>query len=330
MKTTAIAILCVLFFASGGGAEEFPPPEEPAAAAARQSTASVHEDVNNPVNTLPTGEQQASPQSAYFGKKTDRPVSAHKVNYFSINQWPGDNRAQIKFQISMKFRILEPNLYVLKYNLFPAYIGYTQKSLWNKGMASMPFEESNYNPEFFLDYPVSVLNIGRFKMRNIVFCPLEHESNGLDGARSRSWNRQYIMLKFGLESKEKLGISNSLLADKASLYVKFWNASGYSGQDDYLRSVGRTEKFTDYMGQGEIGVSVRNFLWAGSLKNHQFDVKTPLYRYSRKPSYEFQFRQQLPRMNFAVYLQYWYGYGETLLRFDQFGHRGFAGFSFSY
>jgi outer membrane phospholipase A len=42
-------------------------------------------------------------------------------------------------------------LYVLKYNLFPAYVAYTQKSLWNVGQQSMPFEENNYNPELFLD-----------------------------------------------------------------------------------------------------------------------------------------------------------------------------------
>ncbi|OGR61510.1 MAG: hypothetical protein A2X34_10795, partial [Elusimicrobia bacterium GWC2_51_8] len=275
-------------------------------------------------------QQQESPQSEYFGKKTDRPVSAHKVNYFSINHWPANSSAQVKFQISMKFRILEPNLYVLKYNLFPAYIGYTQKSLWNEGQRSMPFEESNYNPEFFLDYPVNALSIGRIKLRNIIVCPLEHESNGLNGPQSRSWNRHYIMLKFGLESDEKLEIANSFLADKALLYVKFWQASGFSEEDAYLRSIGSRYKFLDYMGCGEAGISARNFLWGGSLKNHQLDIKTPIFRNSRKNSYELEFRQQLPNMNFALYLQYRYGYGETLLRFNQFGRRGFAGFSFSY
>lgn len=327
MKTSSIALLFVFLFAAGGAGGLAA--REPAAAPAAGSE-SEQEDVNNPENTLPTWEQQSSPQSAYFGKKTDRPVSAHKVNYFSINHWPNDSRAQVKFQISMKFRILEPNLYVLKYNLFPAYVGYTQKSLWNKGQDSMPFEESNYNPEFFLEYPVRFLNIGRFKLRNVVVCLLEHESNGLDAAKSRSWNRQYVQLKFGLESKEKLKIANSFLADKASLHVRLWRASGYAGQDEYLRSVGSSRKFLDYMGQGEIGISVRNFLWRGSLENHQLDLRTPLFRYKRKNSYELQFRQQLPHMNFAIYAQYWSGYGETLLRFDQYGHRAFAGLSFSY
>jgi len=325
-----LAAVSLLIFYCHGTAAELPAPASPVSAAAGAEPPFRQEDVNNPANTLPTDEQRESPQSAYFGRKTDRPVSAHKLNYFAIDHWPANTRAQVKFQISMKFRLLEPNLYVLKYNLFPAYIGYTQKSLWNEGQSSRPFEESDYNPEFFLDYPVSVLNIGRFKMRNVIVSPIEHESNGLDGGRSRSWNRQYLMVKFGLESKERLEISNSFLADKASLYVKLWRASGDAGQNDYLESIGSKDKFVDYMGQGEIGISVRNFLWGGSLKNHQLDIRTPLYKYKRRPSYQFEFRQQLPHMNFALYLQYWYGYGETLLRFDQFGHRGFAGLSFSY
>ncbi|HBB66549.1 MAG: hypothetical protein A2X28_07945 [Elusimicrobia bacterium GWA2_56_46] len=330
MKISVIAFIYALLSAfdvlTGGLQAQTPP----VAAAPPADAASRQEDVNNPENTLPTEEQRTSPQSAYFGRKTDRAVSAHKVNYFAINHWPSDSNAQVKFQISMKFRVLEPNLYVLRYNLFPAYIGYTQKSLWNEGQKSMPFEESDYNPEFFLDYPVNVLSIGRVKLRNIIIAPLEHESNGLAGNRSRSWNRQYIMLRFGLESREKLEVPNSFLADKALLYVKLWRASGYSGQNDYLRAVGSKNNFLDYMGQGEAGISVRNFLWGGSLKNHQLDLKTPLFRYRRKKSYGFEFRQQLPRMNFALYFQYWYGYGETLLRFDRLGHRSFAGLSFSY
>lgn len=330
MKKSAIAFFILMFFAVNAGGGELLVQDDSAKAVQQADRLSQPQDVNNPENTLPTEQQQKSPQSAYFGKKTDRPVSTHKVNYFSLNHWPGNNNAQVKFRISMKFRVLEPNLYVLKYNLFPAYFAYTQKSLWNVGQQSGPFEESNYNPEFFLDYSVNAVIIGRFKLRTIVISPIEHESNGLSGVQSRSWNRQYVLIKFGLESKEKLKVTNSFLSDKALLYVKLWQASGYSDQDAYLQSIGSNDKFLDYMGRGELGLSVRNFLWGGSLRDHQLDIKTPVFRDKRKNSYEFEFRQQLPNMNFALYLQYWYGYGETLLRFDQFGRRGFVGLSFSY
>ncbi len=330
MQKIMLVCIIVLLCAVNGAAAELPVPEDPAKPVQQVDSPNQPPDVNNPESTLPTEQQQKSPQSAYFGNKTDRPVSAHKVNYFSVNHWPGDNNAQVKFQISMKFRVLEPDLYVLKYNLFPAYFAYTQKSLWNVGQQSMPFEESNYNPEFFLDYPVNTVITGRLKLRNIVISPIEHESNGLTGVQSRSWNRQYVLVRFGLESKEKLAVTNSFLSDKASLYVKLWHASGYSDQDAYLRSIGNNSKFLDYMGYGEIGVSVRNFLWGGTLQDNQLDIKTPIFRDLNKDSYEIEFRQQLPNMNFALYLQYWYGYGETLLRFDQFGRRGFVGLSFSY
>ncbi len=330
MYKLATAVIMLLLLAGHGGAAEPPAQDDPEKTAKPADTAAQAPDVNNPENTLPTEKQQESPQSEYFGKKTDRPVSAHRVNYFSINSWPGNENAQLKYQISMKFRLLEPNLYVLKYNLFPAYFAYSQKSLWNISQQSGPVEESNYNPEFFLEYPVNAVIIGRLKLRSIVISPLEHESNGLAGVESRSWNRQYVMVKFGLESKEKLEITNSFLSDKALLYFKLWHASGYSGQDDYLRSIGSSDKFLDYRGRGEIGLSVRNFLWGGSLRNHQLDIKTPVFRDVHKDSYELELRQQLPNMNFALYFQYCYGYGETLLRFEQFGRRGFVGLAFSY
>jgi len=328
VKKIILVFISALVFSVNGYAGELVAHDDSAKAVQQAAAANQQQNIN-PENILSDGKQN-SPQSADSGEKTESPVSTHKTNYFSMNNLPGSVNAQVKFQISMRFQLLEPNLYILKHNIFPAYVAYTQKSLWNIGQESLPFEESNYNPEFFLDYPVNAVIWGRLKLRNIVVSPFEHESDGLVGVQSRSWNRQYVMAKFGLESKEKLEITNSFLPDKASLYLKLWNASGYSDQDTYLQSVGSNSKFMDYMGHGEIGISVRNFLWGGSFKNHQLDIKTPIFHDSDKPSYELEFRQQIPNLNFAFYMQYWYGYGETLLRFDQFGHRGFAGLSFSY
>jgi phospholipase A1 len=286
--------------------------------------------MNNSENTLPPEQQQKSPQSMNLRGKQDSPISTYKVNYISINQWPGNNNAQVKFQISMKFQVLETNLYIFKYDLFPAYISYTQKSLWNVGQNSMPFEESNYNPTFFLDYPVNAMILNKFQLCDIIVSPFEHESNGLAGNRSRSWNRQYVQIRVGLESSEKMNVTNSFQSEKVLLYIKLWHASAYSDQDTYLQSIGNNNQFLGYMGHGEIGISIRNFIWGGIFRDHQLDIKTPIFQDNNKNSYELEFRQQIPDMNFAIYIQYWYGYGETLLRFDQFGHRAFVGFSFYY
>lgn len=329
VKKIMFVCIAILSIAAKGGAGELPVAKDAAKAAEPAGAATQRQSGGVPERTMPA-DQQKLLQSTHVGEKSDKPVSPHKVNYFAINNVPGNKHAQVKFQISMKFSVLQPNLYVLKSNLFPAYIAYTQKSLWNAGRKSMPFEESNYNPEFFLDYPVNAAISSRFQLRNVIISPLEHESNGLAGTQSRTWNRQYVLVKFGYESKEKLEVTNSFLPDKAVMYVKLWLASGYFEQDAYLRSLGGDNTFLDYMGQGEIGVSVRNFLWEGSLKDHQLDLKMPVYTDKRKDSFECEFRQQVPKMNFAIYLQYWYGYGETLLRFDRFVRRGFAGLSYSY
>jgi phospholipase A1/A2 len=328
MGKLLIAFIFVLVLAVNSNAEEILVQDE-SEKAIQQADTTSQQDVNNPEKTLPTVEQWQSPESTYVEKKTNSPVSTHKVNYFSLNNWPGNNDAQVKFQISMKFQVLQPNLYVFKNNLFPAYLAYTQKSLWNLGEHPY-FQETNYNPEFFLDYPVNAVIIGRFILRNIIISPFEHESDGLAGVGARTWNRQYVLIKFGLESKEKLEETNSFLSDKALLYIRLWYASGYSEENTYLQSIGNNDKFLDYMGQGEVGVSVRNFLWGGRLRDNQLDIKTPIFLDKHKDSYEFEFRQQIPDTNFALYLQYWYGYGETLMRFNQFGHRGFVGLSFSY
>lgn len=330
MNKIAVTLITLMLFAGDVVAVEHLAQDGAREVSRQTGTAAQPQDVNNPESTAPTEQKQNLSQDEQIVKKTDRPVAAHKVNYFAMNSLPGNDGIQIKFQISMKFRLLQPNLYVLKYNIFPAYFAYTQKSLWNAGRQSMPFEESNYNPEFFLDYPVNARIIGRIKLRNIVVSPLEHESNGLAGDQSRSWNRQYVIVKFGLESKEKLEVTNSFLSDKALLYVKLWHAYGYSDENAYLQSIGSNDTFLDYMGRGEVGLSVRNFLWGGSLKDHQLDIKTPIFRDRNKDSYQVEFRQQLPNMNFALYLQYWHGYGETLMRFDQYGHRGFVGLAFPY
>jgi outer membrane phospholipase A len=330
VKKVAVTLLTLMCFAVDAAAVERLVQDDPEKAIQRTDTACQPQEVNNTESTAPTGQDQKLSQDEQIVRKTDSAVAAHKLNYIGIYTSHGNDQSQVKFQISMKFRLLTPNLYVFRYNFFPAYIAYTQKSLWNTGHQSMPFEENDYNPEFFLDYAVNAGITGRIKLRTIVLSPLEHESNGLAGVQSRSWNRQYILITFGLESKEKLEVTNSFLSDKALLYVKLWRASAYEDENAYLQSIGRNDTFLDYMGIGEVGLSVRNFLWGGSLKDHQLDIRTPIFRDKYKDSCKFEFRQQLPDMNFALYFQYWYGYGETLMRFDQFGHRGFAGLSFSY
>ncbi len=70
------------------------------------------------------------------------PIRTYKINYFTINtSWANDN-AQVKFQFSVKYKFFNNDVQVLGRPL-SLYFAYTQKSLWNVGQPSMPFEESN-------------------------------------------------------------------------------------------------------------------------------------------------------------------------------------------
>jgi len=264
-------------------------------------------------------------------KRLSLDFSPHKLNYFIIN-WPeATEDFQVKFQISAKYQVFEGNLNIFRRNYFPLYFAYSQKSFWDVGKYSMPFEENNYNPEAFFDYRLDYDILDRFKLRDVIVSPYEHESNGLDGVQSRSWNRYYVTFLFGLEPLERLKYTNALIKDKFSLYIKLWNAYSYSDQDDYLKATGRDGKFLDYAGRGEAGISIRELPILSSvkwLKNNQLDVKTRILRDWGKESYEVGYSQNIPSTNFFLYIQYWHGYNESLLRFAEHEKRMKAGPSF--
>lgn len=250
----------------------------------------------------------------------------HKLNYFILNGLPRvDPEAQVKFQISAKFQVFEGSL-----NYFvPLYLSYTQKSFWNVGQPSAPFEENNYNPEVFLAYPIPG---NMFKLDHIVISG-EHESNGRDGAASRSWNRLYALFSFGVEASDGLKKKGALRKEKYSAYLKFWEAYGYEDQDDYLKSIGKNEKFLDYAGRGEVGFSIREFPFISRFdwfKNNQLDFRTRVFRDWDKESYEIGYHQNIPSTNFFLYVQYWDGFGESLQRFHKRDSRLKAGLSFFY
>ncbi|RPI71702.1 MAG: hypothetical protein EHM45_23200, partial [Desulfobacteraceae bacterium] len=251
----------------------------------------------------PLDQATVAAQTESNDQKDDHSFSLYKPNYFAFNKWFSDEDAQIKFQFSFKYRVLKNDLWLFKHKYIPLYFAYTQKSFWNIGQPSAPFEESNYNPEMFLDYPLDFRIYKGIYLRNLMVSPFEHESNGQDGAKSRSWNRQYIAFSFGLEPEKKPEKLKPFIQDKMALQMKFWHAYGYNDQDDYLHALGRNDDFLDYMGRGELMLSIRNILGNGSWGNNQLDLKTRLFQDSDKDSYEFVFQQHIPNFPFSVFLQ---------------------------
>ncbi len=292
---------------------------------ALSAATAVHAAAQGEPTTLVTSQTASdSRQGPDTGESSKpSPVSTYKINYFTINRIPTNENAQVKFQFSVKYKFFNHDISIFGHPL-ALYLAYSQKSLWNVGQDSMPFEESNYNPETFFDYQ-GVLTRGSFAVRDIIVSPYEHESNGLAGPQSRGWNRLYAAVRLGYWPLEHCDDA-SAAKDHVELFIKVWRAYGYSDETTYLQSIGNGSSFLDYEGFGEVHVVLRDIIFEGDRGN-RFEIAS---RVGGKENIELQYVQKIPSLNFSPYFQYWYGYDETLLRFDRFGKRAFFGVSFVY
>jgi phospholipase A1/A2 len=138
-------------------------------------------NVKNP----PLSSQSISKDSVRFLVKQSSPFSIFRDNFFIVgttpDQKPDDMNSNIKFQFSIKQRLTNA---VLPFQTY-LYFTYSQKSIWRCFQESSPFAESNYNPTLGLGKAIFYKN----KFVGIGGITFDHESNGRDGAASRSWNR---------------------------------------------------------------------------------------------------------------------------------------------
>ncbi len=213
-------------------------------------------------------------------------------------------RAEAKFQISFMKPLLS-NIFGLNETLF---LGYTQKSFWQIYDKSSPFRETNYEPEMFILFPLK----GDFLSMQAVRFSINHQSNGQKGELSRSWNRIYAEGIFQVKG--------------AILYLKAWyripeneksSPSDSSGDDN--------PDIEDYLGYGElrcsypIGKHLINITFRNNLKSDhnrgsiEIDWSFPIKYFK----------------NSFGYLQFFNGYGESLIDYNRNVNKIGIGFLYS-
>jgi outer membrane phospholipase A len=204
-----------------------------------------------------------------------------------------------KFQLGFKYRLLSAESRLAEVRPFweNLFLGYTQTSIWDLGADSAPFLDTSYKPGlFYFD-----------RYRGVRFLGLEldsfeggyqHESNGQDGANSRSLNTIYIRptLRWGSAGGWHLTIAPKIwayvggLGDNPDLpdYRGYFDLNLRFGQRDGLELATTFRKGTE-SGYGSI----------------QLDLTYPLDRilFRNAASY--------------IQLQYFNGWGETLLHYDE-------------
>ena len=209
---------------------------------------------------------------------------------------------EAKFQISVKLP-----LYTHPDSVEGVYFGFTLTSFWQlyNSEVSKPFRETNYEPEVFYQWNTDIKLLGiDFNALQLGF---NHMSNGQSELRSRSWNR--IML-------------TSLFSDADDIYyLRTWyripedektSTDDPSGDDN--------PRINHYYGRIELGYGTRikGFgLFARLRNNLEFD--------NNRGSLELSFSYPVsPR--YEVVLQYFNGYGDSLIDYDRRQNRIGLGF----
>ena len=207
-----------------------------------------------------------------------------------------DSEAQ--FQISIK-----TPLALDLFDTFDIYGAYTNRSFWQvyNSDISRPFRETNHEPEIWAQFSPDWELFGfsnRFNSLGLV-----HQSNGRGGNLSRSWNRIYA--NFVLEK------------DNLALSFKPWYRVPEDDEDDDNPDI------TDYLGHYEL---------RGAYKwhDHVFSVMSRNNLEAGFSKGAVELGWSFPLGNFPYlkgYVQYFSGYGESLIDYDQYTNRIGVGFA---
>lgn len=221
-------------------------------------------------------------------------ISFKDPTYFIIGNSGGEVSA--KFQLSFKYRIFQPDDPRSRGLINNLYFGYTQFSIWDLQAPSSPFRDTNYRPSLFYFLPdLGMTN--NFISRMSLATGLEHESNGQDGVKSRSLNIAFVEPSF---SFGKLDNYHLTVAPKIYTYIASLSdnpdIADYRGNVDLKISFGKPD-----------GIGLSTLLRKGRNSNAG----------SADNQLSYPLSQLIPGAAGYLFAEYFYGYGESLLSYNQ-------------
>lgn len=206
------------------------------------------------------------------------------------DKWNSD----VKFQISVRQRLTNSVL-PFKTHIF---LTYTQRAFWDIYRESFPFRDLTFNPGIGIGRPLVYNN----RLLGTLSLDFEHESNGKDGEDSRSWN------KIGASA---LFVFRDRWIFQSKLWIPFVDG-------EYNRDL------TSYAGYGFAALTY------SSLKK-KYNLSCVI---TKRAGAFFDANVQL---NFSVrmfsnedlylFLEYYDGYGECLLNYNEYRQRVRIGLS---
>jgi phospholipase A1 len=235
---------------------------------------------------------------AVSSKPNNTPTSPNSMNQILV-PYALDQR-DMKFQISLKHDLADFQEYG------SVWFGYTQLSFWQfyNTANSQPFRETIYEPEFIYSIrpnEASIFNFG-----------IVHQSNGESRPRSRSWNRIYIQ-----PAIELINDGGELLIVQARWWQRIQENIADDDNPDIAQYLGYREIEIRYIQEGNWEISA-----IGRSKSVQVDIAAPWTSWFLLDDSEVH--------NANVHLQYFNGYGESLLDYNQAHTTWGIGISFPY
>ncbi len=198
------------------------------------------------------------------------------------------DKTEVQFQLSIKM----PLAVDIFGSDIDAYAGYTMRSFWQayNSKDSAPFRETNHQPELWLQRS-SDLSFGPLKnVANGI--GIVHQSNGQGGELSRSWNRVYATFAFEVGD--------------FTFMLKPWIRLQEDSKDD------NNPDIAEYLGHAE-------FIFAYEYENHVFSLLSRNNLESGFSKGAVQMGWSFPLFDYDYlrgYVQYFYGYGESLIDYN--------------
>jgi phospholipase A1 len=209
--------------------------------------------------------------------------------FFMDFQEHGDRNAiETSFQISFKKDVVK-NISPIGFDIG---IACTLTAWWQLYAFSNPFRETNYGPEFYINFPFHRDSGETGVFFHGIKIAAAHKSNGLGDGNNRSWNRVYL---------------EAPIAIKRFLFIPrvWWSF------------VGTTNDFSEadiprYTGMCDLTIVSHwnsHVLRVYGRSNFNFrNIKAAL---------QVDYSYPISTTGFYFYLQYFLGYGESLIDYDK-------------
>jgi outer membrane phospholipase A len=216
-------------------------------------------------------------------KEDGRILQRHLPFYFAYG------RPSSKLQLSLKTPILRTQ---------PLYFAYTQLMFWDLEAESKPFHDLTYNPELFYRY--STHDWGAIK--SLDFGLWSHTSNGKKGGDSRSLNKNFIRANTEWKGRK--------WTTRGGLQLSYLHGFDPTNTDiqKYIGplslSITFIQLFDSWVDKSEVAFQ--------ASPGGKFADRWDRGGYQLSWSFRFGGLQLVP----AFYLQYYRGYAETLLNYN--------------